>query len=65
MNPHGSCDTCIWDRCDKPTQDCYHIPPEMIQDKNELLVWNDHKLPPNVTVIDPTLVTVVYRTDEQ
>merc|ERR1711934_882410 len=25
VNPHGSCDTYIWDRCDKPTQDCYHI----------------------------------------
>ncbi len=28
-----------------------------------MLVWSESKLPTNVTVIDPALTSVVYRTD--
>jgi len=63
VNGHGSCFSYILERCDKPTQDCYHVPPEWIQDQNEVLVWSDSKLPPNVTAIHPELASVVYRVD--
>ena len=63
VNPHGSCDTYIRARCDKPTQDCYHVPPSWISDQNELLVWNEATLPANVTDINPNLAAVVYRVD--
>merc|ERR1712096_317569 len=63
VNPHGNCDTYIWARCDKPTQDCYHIPPEWIQEQNDLLVWSNPRLPVNVSVVDPSLATIVYRVD--
>lgn len=64
VNPHGNCDTYISQACDRPTQDCYHIPPSWFEDDNELLVWSDHKLPPNVTEIQPSLASIVYRTDK-
>lgn len=63
VNAHGTCDTYIWDRCDKPTQDCYHVPPEWIKDSNELLVWSNPKLPANVSAIQPSLASLVYRVD--
>ena len=63
VNPHGSCDTYIRERCDKPTQDCYHVPPSWISDQNELLVWNEANLPANVTDINPNLASIVYRVD--
>jgi hypothetical protein len=64
VNAHGSCDTYIWERCDRPTQDCYHVPPSWLSDgANEMLVWSNPKLPPNVTAIDPSLASVVYRVD--
>ena len=63
VNGHGSCFSYILERCDKPTQDCYHVPPEWIHDQNEVLVWSDSKLPANVTAIAPELASVVYRVD--
>ena len=39
------------------------VPPEWIQEQNEMLVWSDSKLPTNVTAIDPSLASVVYRAD--
>jgi hypothetical protein len=63
VNPHGSCDTYIWERCGKPTQDCYHVPPEWLQDENEMLVWSDARLPANVSGVLPGLTSVVYRVD--
>jgi hypothetical protein len=55
VNPHGNCDTYVWERCDQPTQDCYHAPPSWLVDgDNELLVWSESKLPANVTrTIEP------------
>ena len=34
-----------------------------VSDENELLVWNEAKLPANVTEINPNLATIVYRVD--
>jgi hypothetical protein len=63
VNHHGSCLTYFWSRCDKPTQDCYHVPPEWLQDHNEMLVWSEATLPVNVTAINPERVSVAYRVD--
>lgn len=71
VNGHGSCLGYIESRCGKPTQDCYHVPPEwltksqgtMLAGANEMMVWSDPKLPNNVTKINPSLTSVVYRVD--
>ena len=63
VNGHGSCLGYVKERCDKPTQDCYHVPPEWLADENEMLVWSDARLPTNITGIDPYLTSVVYRVD--
>jgi hypothetical protein len=33
VNNHGSCLGYVKERCGKPTQDCYHVPPEWIKDQ--------------------------------
>lgn len=63
VNGHGACLGYVQSRCGKPTQDCYHVPPEWLADENEMLIWSDQRLPPNVTRIDPSLANVVYRVD--
>lgn len=64
VNPHGNCDTYVWSRCDRPTQDCYHVPPSWLVDgDNVVLVWNSATLPQNVTTVQPALASVVYRVD--
>jgi hypothetical protein len=64
VNFHGSCLSYVESRCDKPTQDCYHVPPEWIAaGTNEMLVWSESKLPLNITVIEPSHTSVVYRVD--
>jgi hypothetical protein len=63
VNFHGACLGYVKERCDKPTQDCYHVPPEWIADENEMLIFSQAKLPPNVTSINPELLSVVYRVD--
>ena len=59
----GACLGYVKERCDKPTQDCYHVPPEWIADENEMLIFSQATLPPNVTSINPDLLSVVYRVD--
>lgn len=76
VNGHGSCLGYIESRCGKPTQDCYHVPPEWLvktqarsfdhgtdNQINEMLVWSDPRLPNNVTEINPSMTSVVYRVD--
>ena len=56
----------IKERCDKPTQDCYHVAPEWLHRggaENEILVFSQSNLPTNVTNIDPALASIVYRVD--
>ena len=55
--------TYVWEMCERPSQDCYHVPPEWLQDNNVILVWSEPKLPPNVTAINPKLASIVYRID--
>mmetsp|Transcript_8167 Transcript_8167/g.24150 ORF Transcript_8167/g.24150 Transcript_8167/m.24150 type:complete len:109 (+) Transcript_8167:82-408(+) len=63
VNNHGSCLTYLWQLCDKPTQSAYHVPPEWIASRNEMLVFNSDKLPDNVTKVDPSVASIVYRVD--
>jgi len=67
VNGHGACLGYIQSRCGKPTQDCYHVAPEWLLKgagaKNEMLVWSEAKLPANVTAIDPSEASVVFRQD--
>lgn len=63
VNNHGSCLTYLRQLCDKPTQSTYHVPPEWIADQNEMLIFSSDTLPSNVTRVDPSLASVVYRVD--
>jgi hypothetical protein len=52
--------------CGVPTQDCYHVPPEWLHyspqgETNELMVWNEAKMPHNVSTINPDRSSIVYR----
>jgi hypothetical protein len=64
----------VQSRCDKPTQDTYHVPPEWLvkstaeggllrEGTNEMMVWSNAKMPNNITTIDPTGAWVAYRVD--
>ena len=68
VNSHGSCLGYVASRCGRPTQDCYHVPPEWVRRngvENTILVWSDVKMPPNVSHVDTDLARVVYRVDPE